>query len=131
MHRSLTYDIAADLDTPVSAYIKLRPLRPRFLLESVEQGLRVARYSFIGLGDCQEIRVDSRGLSIDGRLHCALNGKSELLAATRRRTSAAWRPGRIFIVFTFAVLRTHLASRATGAGDTRGALRRAAVVACL
>ena len=54
MHRSLTYDIAADLDTPVSAYIKLRPLRPRFLLESVEQGLRVARYSFIGLGDCQE-----------------------------------------------------------------------------
>jgi anthranilate synthase component 1 len=89
MHRSLTYDIAADLDTPVSAYIKLRPLRPRFLLESVEQGLRVARYSFIGLGDCQEIRLDARGLSIDGRLQCVLNGKSELLAALREALARA------------------------------------------
>ena len=32
------FDIAADLDTPVSAYLKLAPFRPRFLLESVEGG---------------------------------------------------------------------------------------------
>jgi anthranilate synthase component 1 len=44
------FDIAADLDTPVSAYLKLRPFEPRFLLESVESGERLARYSFIGLG---------------------------------------------------------------------------------
>ena len=62
MRRILSYDIAADLDTPVSAYLKLRSLRPRFLLESVEQGLRVARYSFIGFGDCQETLIDGRGL---------------------------------------------------------------------
>ena len=43
------FDIAADLDTPVSAYMKLKPFRPRFLLESVESGERLARYSFIGL----------------------------------------------------------------------------------
>jgi len=44
------FDIAADLDTPVSAYLKLAPLGPRFLLESVEGGERLGRYSFIGFG---------------------------------------------------------------------------------
>ncbi|HKJ19636.1 MAG TPA: hypothetical protein VJ993_03145, partial [Woeseiaceae bacterium] len=42
------FDIAADLDTPVSAYLKLGALQPRFLLESVEGGERLARYSFLG-----------------------------------------------------------------------------------
>ncbi len=55
------FDIAADLDTPVSAYLKLKPFRPRFLLESVEGGERLARYSFIGFGDCLEVRLDERG----------------------------------------------------------------------
>ncbi len=45
------FDIAADLDTPVSAYIKLAPFKPRFLLESVESAERLARYSFIGFGE--------------------------------------------------------------------------------
>ena len=45
------FDIAADLDTPVSAYLKLRPFGPRFLLESVESGERLARYSFLGFGE--------------------------------------------------------------------------------
>ena len=89
MPRTLSYDIAADLDTPVSAYIKLRPLRPRFLLESVEQGLRVARYSFIGLGDCQETRLDSRGLSVDGKFRYGLNGRGELLTALREALARA------------------------------------------
>ncbi|MGH8130825.1 MAG: anthranilate synthase component I family protein [Steroidobacteraceae bacterium] len=89
MPKPLTFDIAADLDTPVSAYIKLRPLRPRFLLESVEQGLRVARYSFIGLGDCRETRLDSRGLAIDGKVRCGLSGRVELLAALREALARA------------------------------------------
>ena len=58
------FDIAADLDTPVSAYLKLRNLKPRFLLESVEGGERLARYSFLGFGDALEIRLDERGFSI-------------------------------------------------------------------
>ncbi len=41
--------IPADLETPVSAYLKLKPLGAVFLLESVERGLQVGRYSFIGL----------------------------------------------------------------------------------
>src|ERR1700679_3367832 len=37
-----------DLQTPVSAFLKLRdPVHPSFLLESAEQG-RVGRYSFVG-----------------------------------------------------------------------------------
>jgi len=45
------FDIAADLDTPVSAYLKLAPFQPRFLLESVEGGERLARYSPV-ISDC-------------------------------------------------------------------------------
>lgn len=43
-------DIVADLETPVSAYLKLTDgaTRPGFLLESVEGGIRIARYSFLG-----------------------------------------------------------------------------------
>ncbi|MEI7799220.1 MAG: anthranilate synthase component I [Opitutaceae bacterium] len=41
-------DLLADLETPVSAYAKLRGAGPAFLLESVEGGETVSRYSFIG-----------------------------------------------------------------------------------
>ncbi len=58
------FDIAADLDTPVSAYLKLAPFKPRFLLESVEGGERLARYSFIGFGECLEVKIDAGGAHI-------------------------------------------------------------------
>jgi len=41
-------EIVADLDTPVSAYLKVAQGGYSFLLESVEGGERFARYSFIG-----------------------------------------------------------------------------------
>ena len=41
-------EVMADLETPVSAYLKIRGSGPAFLLESVEGGERLARYSFIG-----------------------------------------------------------------------------------
>lgn len=53
------FDIAADLDTPVSAYRKLAPFKPCFLLESVEGGSRLARYSFIGLDPAFTIREEA------------------------------------------------------------------------
>ena len=43
--------LPADLETPVSAYLKLKPLypgKPSFLFESVEKGERVGRYSILG-----------------------------------------------------------------------------------
>jgi len=59
------FDIAADLDTPVSALRKLTAFDPVFLLESVEGGERLARFSFIGLGRAMTLRIDQEGLSID------------------------------------------------------------------
>lgn len=41
-------ELLADLETPVSAYAKLRRQGPSFLLESVEGGEHVSRYSFVG-----------------------------------------------------------------------------------
>jgi len=41
-------EIVADLETPVSAFLKVNPGSYSFLLESVEGGQRIARYSFIG-----------------------------------------------------------------------------------
>jgi anthranilate synthase component 1 len=72
------FDIAADLDTPVSAYMKLRPFKPRFLLESVESGERLARYSFLGFGDRVTLELSADGLLIDGA------------PAPRPRNSAEW-----------------------------------------
>src|SRR5580658_581419 len=61
------FDITGDLDTPVSAFMKLAAFQPRFLLESVEGGERLGRYSFIGFGDGLEVRLDGQGLWVDGR----------------------------------------------------------------
>jgi anthranilate synthase component 1 len=86
------FDITADLDTPVSAFLKLRPFRPRFLLESVEGGERVARYSFIGFGDCLEVRLDAAGLTVDGVTGPAPATQAELLGALRAALKQAPRP---------------------------------------
>ena len=86
---AMPFDIAADLDTPVSAYLKLRPFRPRFLLESVEQGTRLGRYSFIGFGDCFEVRLDGSGLAIDGELRPRPASGEGLIAALREALARA------------------------------------------
>jgi anthranilate synthase component 1 len=86
------FDIAADLDTPVSAYLKLAPFRPRFLLESVEGGERLARYSFIGFGECLEVRLTAEGLSIDGRTEPRPDSRDALLARLRAALALAPQP---------------------------------------
>jgi anthranilate synthase component 1 len=47
--QTLIREISADLETPISVYMKLRGQGASFLLESVEGGERIARYSFIGV----------------------------------------------------------------------------------
>jgi anthranilate synthase component 1 len=42
-------ELSADLETPVSVYLKLQGERPSFLLESVEKGEQLGRYSFLGV----------------------------------------------------------------------------------
>jgi anthranilate synthase component 1 len=86
------FDISADLDTPVSAYLKLKPFRPRFLLESVEGGERLARYSFIGFGDCLEFRLDASGLRLGAERLPPPTDQADLLASLRRALAEAPRP---------------------------------------
>src|SRR5512136_2267451 len=52
-------DIRADLETPVSAYLKIARGNYSFLLESVEGGERLARYSFIGTEPLLVLRTEN------------------------------------------------------------------------
>jgi anthranilate synthase component I len=86
------FDIPGDLDTPVSAFMKLAAFRPRFLLESVEGGERLARYSFIGFGEGLEVRLDRDGLTIGSRRHPVPGSTAELLNGLREALAEAPQP---------------------------------------
>ncbi|MDP9351451.1 MAG: anthranilate synthase component I [Chloroflexota bacterium] len=70
-------EILADLETPVSAYMKLAEGEFGFLLESVEGGERLARYSFIG-SNPYAVATFSPGRAV---LHRADSSQQELLSA--------------------------------------------------
>ena len=55
-----------DCETPVSAYLKLRGEGPSFLLESAEQGRRLARWSFLGVQPRTVMRIDDGELTVGG-----------------------------------------------------------------
>ena len=59
----LVLEAFADLDTPLSLYLKLANQRYTYLLESVVGGERFGRYSFIGLP--AKLRIRSRGRQIE------------------------------------------------------------------
>ena len=72
--------------------MKLGAFAPRFLLESVEGGERLARYSFIGFGDALEVRLDGAGLRIGEERRPPPADGAELLAALRAALSLAPKP---------------------------------------
>jgi anthranilate synthase component 1 len=86
------FDIAGDLDTPVSAFIKLKAFRPSFLLESVEGGERLGRYSFVGFGEALELKLTRDGLSCGGQAYGVPADQPALLAALRGALARAPRP---------------------------------------
>jgi anthranilate synthase component 1 len=86
------FDIAGDLDTPVSAFANLGAFNPRFLLESVEGGERLARYSFIGFGKCLEVKLDADGLQVGAATLPRPKDKAALLDALRKALAAAPKP---------------------------------------
>ncbi len=85
-HVPLRTRIPADLETPVSAFLKLRAAYnggagEAFLLESVEQGIQLGRYSFIGVSPNLSIRLSNDVVEItrDGeRESHALDGRDPL-----------------------------------------------------
>ena len=71
-------DVIADLETPVSAYMKLSGGGPSFLLESVEHGERWGRYSFIGLDPFLVMRSSDGELSWEGDVPSFATGDGPL-----------------------------------------------------
>ncbi|MBI5778253.1 MAG: anthranilate synthase component I family protein [Planctomycetes bacterium] len=60
MSKIFSVEIPADLETPVSAYLKLKRLGACFLLESAENNERLGRHSFIGLNPVLTVRLDDK-----------------------------------------------------------------------
>src|SRR3954451_5899645 len=62
----LRHTFIDDIETPVSAYLKLRGEGPSFLLESAEQGQRVGRWSFLGVQPRTVMRLENGVLTVGG-----------------------------------------------------------------
>lgn len=88
-------EILADLETPVSAFLKINQGRGAFLLESVEGGEKWARYSFLGTDPAMIIK--GRGDAVE----VVRNGQVERLSFTGdplevvKKVMAQYRPVEI------------------------------------
>jgi anthranilate synthase component 1 len=80
-------ELLADLETPISAYMKLRHLPSSFLLESVEGDAQVARFSVLGGGPRLVLECDGRALRVIGP-HGVTVEPDPPLAAVRRHLAA-------------------------------------------
>ena len=81
-------EVMADLETPVSAFLKLRGEGPAFLLESIEGGERLARYSFIGTDPIALLTLkDGLASTVRGDSPTARNRRPSVVR--RRSTSTA------------------------------------------
>jgi len=70
-------ELPADLLTPVGAYLRLRDLGPGFLLESVEGGQQVGRYSFLSAG-CERLDLPMTGEDPFAPLRARLTESADL-----------------------------------------------------
>ncbi len=57
-------DLPGDIETPVSAYLKLRKLGARFLLESAEHPSAIGRYTFIGIAPLLTLKIGESSTEI-------------------------------------------------------------------
>lgn len=74
-------ELPADLETPVSVYLKLRGVTESFLLESVEGGEQLARYSFIAIDPARVLTLRRDAINIRdsrGDEDVLLNGRDPL-----------------------------------------------------
>ncbi|GMU50973.1 MAG: anthranilate synthase component I [Candidatus Xenobia bacterium] len=89
-------ELPADLETPLSVFLKLRrPGEPAFLLESVEKGQSVGRYSFLGTNLSLLLRLqgDRVELAEGGEQPLAGRDPLELLRQAMGRFKAVPLPG--------------------------------------
>lgn len=74
-------ELSADLETPVSVYFKLRGATESFLLESVEGGEQLARYSFIAIDPSRVLTLRRNTVTLrnhQGSEGIELNGRDPL-----------------------------------------------------
>src|SRR6201991_3730748 len=80
----VTRTVAADLETPVSAFLRVAATEPEaFLLESVEGGEHVGRYTFIGIRPYRKMTASGGQITVtEGRKRRSYTGDifSELKA---------------------------------------------------
>jgi len=83
-------DILADLDTPVSAFMKIDDGGDAFLLESVEQGEKWGRYSFLGARPKMTVKGSDTSLEIieDGKSRIESGSPLEVLKELMGRYKA-------------------------------------------
>ena len=85
-------DILADMETPVSAFLKIDDKRHSFLLESMEGGEKWARYSFLGSGPSVIVKSYGRFVEItrDGKTakHAFENDPLEVI----KKVLSAYKP---------------------------------------
>jgi len=86
--------LTADLETPVSAFLRAAwPERECFLLESVENGEQVGRYTFIGLTPFKRIVARGREITItEGKKVVQMEGD---VFAVLRRALSGHKPARL------------------------------------
>lgn len=79
--------ISADLDTPVSAYLKIKKDAYSFLLESVEGQEKIARYSFLGSNPSVIFKSKGRNIQIiypQGKKSLRFTASSDPLAEIKK-----------------------------------------------
>ena len=86
--------LSADLETPVSAFLRAAwPERECFLLESVENGEQVGRYTFIGLAPFKRIVARGKEITItEGRKVVDIEGD---IFQVLRRALSGHKPARL------------------------------------
>ncbi|HEX5127218.1 MAG TPA: anthranilate synthase component I [Rhodocyclaceae bacterium] len=92
----VTLDTFADLDTPLSIYLKLANEPYTYLLESVQGGERFGRYSIIGLPSRTLLRATGFKTEVvsEGRIVETHNGNPlDFIAEYQKRFKVALRPG--------------------------------------
>ena len=90
----LVLETFADLDTPLSLYVKLANAPHTFLLESVVGGERFGRYSFIGLPARTRIRARGTAIEVDERRRRASSATTAIRWPSSASSCAASAPRR-------------------------------------
>lgn len=86
--------LAADFETPLSAYLKLRDSRHSFLLESAESTEKAGRWSIVGSGPRQVFEARGKEITIrEGSKTRVFTAEDDVLAALEREM-ARYRPVR-------------------------------------